>query len=240
MSSPYPLLGMFLAYLWMIFKVLPEFMASRKPYNLSSIIRVYNVFQVIACMYFVAKFHEHGFSFKDTWKCEHPRDDEVLNGKLIGLLEDHWLFIFLRLIEFIETAFFLLRKKTSQVSALHIYHHISTVALLWVHLKFNGGLMDIYIGSLNSCVHIIMYCYYFFSSFEKLTRFTNKVKPYITFIQIVQLTVLFTHCCVALMPSCGAYKPAFVLQSLNLGVLILMFLRFYIKNFISKYKKRNM
>jgi hypothetical protein len=191
-------------------------------------------------MYFVAKFHEHGFSFKDTWKCEHPRDDEVLNGKLIGLLEDHWLFIFLRLIEFIETAFFLLRKKTSQVSALHIYHHISTVALLWVHLKFNGGLMDIYIGSLNSCVHIIMYCYYFFSSFEKLTRFTNKVKPYITFIQIVQLTVLFTHCCVALMPSCGAYKPAFVLQSLNLGVLILMFLRFYIKNFISKYKKRNM
>ncbi len=240
MSSPFPLIGMFLAYLWMIFKALPEFMSSRKPYNLSSIIRLYNIFQVVACMYFVTKFTQNGFRFSDAFECVHPRDDELLSGKLLDQLEIHWLFIFLRLIEFIETVFFMLRKKTSQVSALHIYHHISTVALLWFHLRFNGGLMDIYIGSLNSCVHIIMYCYYFLSSFEKMTRFTNKVKPYITFLQIVQLMVLFGHSCVALMPSCHVFKPAFILQSINLAILISMFLRFYVKNFFGKGKKKNL
>lgn len=238
MSSPYLLMSMFAAYLWIILKLFPEFMASRKPFNLHSIIRVYNIFQVVACGYFVVKFHEHGFSFKNTWQCTQPRDDEKLEGNLMTLLELHWLFIFLRLFEFVETFFFILRKKFSQVSALHVYHHISTVALLWVHLKFNGGLMDIYIGSLNSCVHIIMYLYYFFSSFENLTKFTNKVKPFITFIQIVQLVVLFTHCCVALMSSCGANKPAFILQSLNLALLISMFMKFYFKNFLSKWGQR--
>lgn len=146
MSSPYLLMSMFAAYLWMIFKSLPEFMASRKPYNLSLVIRVYNIFQVLACGYFVAKFHVCGFSFRDTWQCTQPRDDEPLAGNLMTLLELHWLFIFLRLFEFIETIFFILRRKFSQVTKLHIYHHISTVALLWIHLKFNGGLMDIYIG----------------------------------------------------------------------------------------------
>lgn len=243
MNSPYLLMSMFAAYLWMIFKSLPEFMALKKPYyNLTSIIRVYNIFQVLACGYFVVKFHENGFSFRDTWQCTQPKDDEKLDGKLMNLLELHWLFIFLRLFEFIETIFFILRKKFSQVSALHVYHHISTVALLYIHLKFNGGLMDIYIGALNSCVHIIMYCYYFFSSFENLTKFTNKVKPCITFIQIVQLVILFVHCCVALTSSCGAHKPAFTLQSLNLALLISMFLKFYFKNyFLSKWasKKKN-
>jgi elongation of very long chain fatty acids protein 1 len=146
MGSPYILMSMFAAYLWMIHKVLPEFMVSRKPFNLSTTIRIYNVFQVIACAYFVIKFHEFGFSFRNTWQCTQPRNEEPLAGNLYGLLDLHWFFIFLRLFEFVETMFFIVRKKFSQVSALHVYHHISTVALLWIHLKFNGGLMDIYIG----------------------------------------------------------------------------------------------
>jgi hypothetical protein len=50
-----------------------------------------------------------------------------------------WWFLMLRLGELIETVFFVLRKKQSQVSALHIYHHISTATLLWLYFKYNAG-----------------------------------------------------------------------------------------------------
>lgn len=49
----------------------------------------------------------------------------------------------LRLIELIETVIFVLRKKQNQVSPLHIYHHISTVVLLWSFLKYSSSELKI-------------------------------------------------------------------------------------------------
>lgn len=59
------------------------------------------------------------------WKCiegymaESPLDD-------LG-----WWFVMLRASELSETVTFVLRKKYSQISFLHVYHHISTLALSW-------------------------------------------------------------------------------------------------------------
>lgn len=127
MSSPYPLIVTIVIYLWIVLKIGPQFMLHRKPYNLTTIIRVYNILQVIACSYFVVTAHQHGFSFKLTWKCiDVPAQNEVIDDDLLELNKMLWHFMFLRLFEFVETIFFVLRKKFDQISSLHVYHHLST------------------------------------------------------------------------------------------------------------------
>lgn len=86
---------------------------------------------------------------------------------------------------------------------------------------------------INSCVHVIMYSYYFLSTFKSLAYPMKLLKPLITALQIVQLVVLVGHCTVAIMPSCNATK-LYHLSLLNLGILIFMFGRFYAKSYIKK------
>lgn len=119
-------------------------MKNRPPYNVTFIVRLYNIFQVCACIYFVIKFQNFGYSFKYTWKCavgEVPISE--------GMIITGFLYLLLRLVEFIETVFFTLRKKQNQVSVLHIYHHISTVAVFWLFFKYSFGKFSIYLATIN-------------------------------------------------------------------------------------------
>jgi len=141
MGSPTAMIAVFAIYLWFVLKFGPDFMKKREAFKLVGIIRIYDIFQVAACAFFVAKVHQHGFTFAKTWECVASPNVENLNYDAKALLELWWYFVLLRAIELIETVFFVLRKKQNQVSALHIYHHISTVACLWTLLKFSGGKM---------------------------------------------------------------------------------------------------
>lgn len=42
-----------------------------------------------------------------------------------------WWYYFSKLIEFMDTFFFILRKNNHQVTFLHIYHHISMLNIWW-------------------------------------------------------------------------------------------------------------
>lgn len=203
-------------------------MEHRKPYDLTYTIRAYNIFQIMICTYAVSQAYHYGFSFGITWKCI-GTDGEFTNH-LMELNQKMWYFIILRLVEFIETIFFILRKKFEQVSMLHVYHHVSTVVLLIIFLRNSGGVMDMYIGAVNSIVHIIMYSYYFLSSFKSLTKFTNIIKPWLTLVQIAQLVMILGNCIVAVQPSCGTVHYVFYLQIINICILLSMFVNFYIKS----------
>lgn len=122
-------------YLWIVLKVAPVYMKNRKAFNISTVIQSYNIFQVVACAYFVAKFHDLGFSFRNTWKCV----DDLKVGREDETFDQMWWFLMLRTFELVETVFFILRQKQNQVSALHLYHHISTIVLLWLYFKYSAG-----------------------------------------------------------------------------------------------------
>lgn len=210
-------------------------MANRKPYNLTYIIRCYNIFQIVACSLFIWRMNSLGVNHKNTWKC--VGTDGEFTKDLMELNRTQWYFTILRLIEFVETFFFVLRKRFDQVSWLHVYHHISTVVLLIIFLKYSGGVMDIYIGGLNSLVHIVMYGYYFLSSFEQFRRLTNIVKSYLTMIQIAQLVIILGHCITAVQPTCKTVHFVYYLQIINICLLLTMFVNFYVRSFVKRKQK---
>jgi elongation of very long chain fatty acids protein 1 len=233
MASPLPLTAIIIAYMWFVLKAGPDLMKSRKAYDLTQIIRVYNIFQVVICAWFVYKVHQLNFSFNMTWRCI----DTLKPGTELKVYIIMWRFILLRGFEFIETIFFVLRKKQNQVSTLHVYHHISTVVLLWIFFKYSPGYTGSFTAIFNSCIHIVMYFYYFLTSFKSMLKLTTKIKPFMTAIQIAQLIIILGHLIVAVMPSCETSK-IYYLMIINISILILMFGQFYFKSYMKKKVKR--
>lgn len=89
-----------------------------------------------------------------------------------------------KITELLDTVFFVLRKKEKQQSFLHVYHHSIMVFVTWTALKYEPSYRLVFIGFLNSFVHIIMYTYYALASFPSLTKYLWW-KKYITSMQLV-------------------------------------------------------
>lgn len=51
MSSPWPTITIILIYLTLVYRILPAYMKNRKPYNLTTTIKIYNLFQIFMCLF---------------------------------------------------------------------------------------------------------------------------------------------------------------------------------------------
>lgn len=98
--------------------------------------------------------------------------------------------------------------------------------------------MAAYIAFINSTVHIIMYSYYFLSSFhhETLQKAIRVVKPFITIIQLVQFVIIITHCTIAILPTCGA-SYFFDIQIFNFVLLTFLFGKFFVQSYLLSERK---
>lgn len=223
---------MIAVYLLLVLKILPNFIKNRQPCKINFIIRSYNIFQIISCSLIIATWWSLGLKFRFFLKCLNNDDFDM-----IKLDELAWWFLMLRFCEIFETFFFILRKKFVQVSFLHIYHHISSLIVSYSFLRYNGGATSSLFGTINSFVHILMYFYYFLSSFKKFEKISKILRQFITAIQIIQLLALVGQSVVGIMPNCDHTKFPFVLQGLNLIFLIFLFGKFYVKNFVKRKNK---
>ena len=62
--------------------------------------------------------------------------------------------------EFLDTVFFVLRKKNKSISFLHVFHHSIMPMGTYFGVLFVPGGHGTFYGFLNSFVHIVMYSYY--------------------------------------------------------------------------------
>lgn len=50
-----------------------------------------------------------------------------------------WWYFVSKGIEYLDTVFFILRKKFNQVTFLHVYHHCTMFTLWWIGIKWVAG-----------------------------------------------------------------------------------------------------
>lgn len=120
---------------------------------------------------------------------------------------------------------------TAEVSGLPLLQIISDCFLNPI------GMTDIYLGVINSAVHIFMYTYYLLSSVNSTKRLMKKVKPFVTILQLIQFLVITGHCLVAIQPSCDATR-LFYIQFPNVFLLMYMFVKFFIQTYVNRNKKK--
>nr|CAD7195083.1 unnamed protein product [Timema douglasi] len=99
-----------------------------------------------------------------------------------------WYEMCLKLIDFIETGFFILRKKESQRSFLHLYHHVSTLFIVYLSAKYLPGGSVTFPMILNAMVHVLMYTYYLLTLMgPRMQRRINKVQFVIVLLYSMQM-----------------------------------------------------
>ncbi|EZA51806.1 hypothetical protein DMN91_003402 [Ooceraea biroi] len=197
-SSSIPITCIILVYLYVIYVAGPRFMKNRQPYSLKMFMQCYNIFQVITNFLLVFNMVTNGRPFTVVWRyCD--SFDKICGDNSEKMLGMVWWALILKLIDFIETVVFVLRKKYRQVSVFHVYHHISTAVYVWIILRYlpHGHIM--YMLTLNCSVHVIMYSYYFLSTYG--SRIQQKISSFKKWLTIIQMTHIVSILLTGLPPS---------------------------------------
>ncbi|KAG9334745.1 hypothetical protein JZ751_006582 [Albula glossodonta] len=158
MSSPFPQTVIIVSYIYFVSSLGPRLMESREAFRLKPVLIVYNFSVVALSLYMCYEFVMSGWGTGYSFRCDLV--DYSRSPQAMRMASICWLYYFSKFIEMLDTIFFILRKKNSQVTFLHVYHHAIMPFTWWFGVKFAAGGLGTFHALLNCIVHVIMYTYY--------------------------------------------------------------------------------
>ncbi|XP_069697707.1 very long chain fatty acid elongase AAEL008004-like [Periplaneta americana] len=224
-----------LLYLVFVKKVGPWFMKDRPAYNLNKIISIYNLIQVGICAELCIKGIDLFVTKNTSFLCQTV--DYSTTPMSVYILENVWKYYILKVVDLIDTAFFILRKKTDHVTFLHVYHHAAMVIITGLALKFYPGGQGIMGGTVNCLVHVVMYSYYFVTNAWPEYKKNVWWKKHITQLQMAQFIFLTFHILPGIfMDDCDYPLIMSIMILLQNIFLFFLFFNFYRKAYGKKSK----
>lgn len=234
MATVGPVLTILAVYLVFVLKIGPSFMRKREGYKLTATLTLYNAAQVLISAYLVYRFGEGLIRLGLVPKQCVMHDDKLRREVLIGT----YLYFVAKLTELLDTIFFVLRKKDSQVTFLHLYHHSVMVIATWALLKYWPSHTLAFIGFLNSLVHVFMYTYYGLAAMGSRVAKHVFWKKYMTRFQLIQfMLIIIQYVATVRISDCPPAKGVAIFVSCNTVFILILFLNFYCQNYRKKEKK---
>ena len=275
MSSAKPLATLLLVYLIFVLWLGPYWlMANRAPFSLRPLMIIYNLF--MSCMnlyFFFAILYHHNFGLDMFTQLTFPSftttkgegSEEEIDSSLKTIFYLHHRYMLSKFVDLVDTIFFVLRKKQSQITWLHVYHHFSVPIQAWTYFRLCGNSSIVLpFGVINSFVHTIMYAYYCLAAWLQASSriVTSKLsyshrlydnrdsalskthyhaylwwKRYLTQLQICQFVAIFLYNLYFLCYQNG-YPLFFVYNSLvQTALYTFLFTRFYLRTYSIRTKK---
>nr|CAH7747774.1 unnamed protein product [Callosobruchus chinensis] len=185
MSSPLPTLAICLFYAYFSRVLGPKMMENRKPFNLRNVLIVYNFVQCIFSAWIFYEYLMSGWWGSYSFRCQPV--DYSNDPMALRMARTCWWYYFSKFTEFFDTLFFILRKKNSHVSTLHVIHHGCMPFSVWMGMKFAPGGHSTFFALLNTFVHIVMYFYYMIAAMGPKYQKYIWWKKYLTTFQMVSL-----------------------------------------------------
>lgn len=229
MQSPVPTVIMVVVYLYVILFVGPRIMANRKPFKLKEVLVLYNGGQVLLSLYMLYEHLVSGWFWDYSYKCQPV--DYSNNEKAMRMANLCWIYYISKLTEFADTIFFVMRKKDSQVSLLHLYHHSLTPLETWILVKFLAGGHGTFSNLINNLVHVIMYFYYMVAAMGPEYQKYLWWKKHLTTIQLAQFFMVFVHSAQLLFVDCGYPRFIGALLLLHSTIFFGLFSHFYYQTY---------
>jgi len=233
MSSPLPTIGICLTYILIVKKIGPYFMKDRQPYDIRIPMIIYNFLMVIISAMIVYYFTAYAWFKNYSFTCQ-PVDYSNSSDAIL-IAKTSYFYYLVKFLEFTDTFFFVLRKKTNQITNLHVIHHSLLPFSVWWGMKFVPGGHATFFGYINSFIHVIMYTYYGLSAIGPHVQKRLWWKKYLTVIQMVQFVIIFTHAFQLLFVNDCKFPKIFALWIGAHGILfIILFSNFYDKAYNGK------
>jgi hypothetical protein len=178
---------------------------------------------------------EYGKTFLDF---KYP-DREDTSPKTIWELNIGYWYWMSKFLDLLDTVFFVLRKKSSHITFLHLYHHTSVPLFGWLCMKHNAVMPGTRLFALlNSFIHTIMYSYYALSALGPKVRKYLWWKRYLTQMQLGQFIIIIVYTILMVFLQTGYPVFWFWFGFTQPFVFFYMFYDFYINSYINK-KKQN-
>ncbi|KAK4298474.1 hypothetical protein Pmani_029185 [Petrolisthes manimaculis] len=236
MSSPLPTIGLTAVYLAMV-KIGPKIMATRPAFQFRIPLIIYNLAMMMLNLYIGVELSIVSVRLRYSWFCQPV--DYSKNPDEMRIAAALWWYYISKLVEFTDTFFFIVRKKTNQLTFLHIYHHSTMFFLWWIGVKWVAGGSSFLAAMMNSYVHVIMYSYYGLSAFGPSVQKYLWWKKHITCIQLVQFSSAGVLGVRAIVVGCDF--PLWMQYALvvYMSSFILLFGQFYVQAYRFKYQKKH-
>jgi hypothetical protein len=221
------------AYLVSILYLGPAFMKNRKSFEIKPLVRLYNISMILLNLYQIKAslpFVDNGSSF---FNCKAVESD-LLHAEEIAKLVD--LFLLSRLADFLDTIWFVLRKKQSHISFLHLFHHSFAPLAAFVGSRyFPITPFSVALPIVNMGIHVVMYTYYLLSTYPALRQHLWW-KRYVTWLQLAQFASVLIYNVVGSFSFgnyCGKYeRGALVGYSITCLFFLRLFYMFYLNVYV--------
>ncbi|XP_046400917.1 elongation of very long chain fatty acids protein AAEL008004-like [Ischnura elegans] len=225
MDSPWTTVGAVAAYLYVVLVLGPRLMVNQKPFNLRTALIAYNAAQVLFSIFMFWEHLMSGWLLDYSFRCQPV--DYSMRPQAMRMVNLCWWYYISKLTEFADTLFFVLRKKDSQITPLHLYHHSLTPIETWICVKYLAGGHGTFSNLINNVVHIIMYSYYLMAALGPEYSKYLWWKKYLTTIQMAQFVLVFYHSAQVLFINCGYPRIVAAFLLLHSSIFFVLFLDFY-------------
>ncbi|XP_030760383.1 elongation of very long chain fatty acids protein AAEL008004-like [Sitophilus oryzae] len=236
MSSPLPTLFICLFYAYFSRVLGPKVMENRKPFNLRKLLIVYNLVQTLFSTWIFYEYLMSGWWGSYSFRCQPV--DYSNDPMALRMARTCWWYYFSKFTEFFDTLFFILRKKNSHVSTLHVIHHGCMPFSVWMGMKFAPGGHSTFFALLNTFVHIVMYFYYMIAALGPEYQKYIWWKKYLTAFQMTQFVAIFAHQFQLLFTECDYPKSFMIWIAIHGLMFLFLFSDFYKVSYSGDKKKK--
>ena len=200
MDALLPTIYFSLVYLLVVI-VLSFFMRFFNAFHLKFLIFCYNVFSICVNVYISSTIIYLKYKAKDFDLC--TTIESTGTPYSLEMNQIIWWFYVIKGLEFLDTVFFILRKKFYKISFLHIFNHATMFPIWWMCTAFFANGTSGLAALINSIIHIIMYYYYIVSTIGPRYQKWIWWKKYIVQMQMLQFCILIVFCSLLLHKNCA-------------------------------------
>ncbi|XP_068613215.1 very long chain fatty acid elongase 5-like [Brachionichthys hirsutus] len=208
----------------------PKYMKHRQPCSCRRVMGVYNLGLTLLSFYMFFELITTARNGGYDMYCQNTHSSPEADTKIMNVL---WWYYFSKVIELMDTVFFVLRKNNHQITFLHVFHHASMLNIWWFAMNWIPCGHSYLGASLNSFIHVLMYSYYGLSVVPAVRPYLWW-KKYITQLQLTQFFVTASQTMLAIIWPCGFPMGWLYFQISYMIVLSILFTNFYIQTYTKK------
>lgn len=229
MEPPYSPFLICQAYLILVKILGPKLMRNRPAYDLRGALVTYNAFQIIFngwIFYQVCRLTW----FKGYSLICQPMDYSYSEDAL-QIIKTGYIYALSKLIDFLDTLFFVLRKKESQLTFYHIYHHVCMFLTIWIGFRFISGGQSAFLPTVNTLVNVGVHIYYLITAMGPRFRKYLWWKKYLSVLQILEFLFIGVHGSQMLFVECGFPAAVSWYYVVQVIVFFLLFKNGHLKSY---------
>ncbi|CAN8027081.1 hypothetical protein HPB47_022107 [Ixodes persulcatus] len=220
-----------ISYLYFVKVIGPRWMKDREPFQIVNLIRLYNLVMVVLNARFLYIVLVNTYLPPGRYSLFCQGITGYMDENLTYYYKSGWWYVAVRYADFLDTVFFVLRKKFTHITHLHVIHHTVVAVNAWFWVTFAPEGQPALGLAINAFVHVVMYAYYFLATLGPSVRRYLWWKKYLTTMQIVQFVIFMVHMSIPLVVDCGFPKYLIHIANAQTLLILCLFVNFYIKSY---------